>query len=264
MGSTASKHKRDAASTRKSAPKPNNTAGSVAAATTAGETTTTTDSDTTAVPLPDRVPGGWADIAMAMTCYEGKPTKTMETLAQMTAVREPVWRDSYAVECLIPDSFIIWEALQVQCIGAVTAFPCEHCRRGSGLWTQCVTLQDFLGGSCANCDHNSPLTRCSLRSTTPAKAAEENTAAAASAMTASPAPSNAPAAVLSAATSTPCATPRATASASQERAKRLHRMYETTAIACNAAAAALASAASAMSYLAEEYADEAGIHRNVD
>jgi hypothetical protein len=167
MGSMTSKRKRDAPSTPrylKIAPKPNNTAGSVAAATTAGETTSTTDPNTTAVLLPDGAPGGWADMAMDITRYEGKPSNAMETLAQMTAVREPVWRDwYYPVETFNLSRLFNWEALQVQCIGAVNAFPCEHCRRGYGPWAQCVILQGFLDGSCANCHYNCHGFRCSLR-----------------------------------------------------------------------------------------------------
>lgn len=63
-------------------------------------------------------------MAMDITCFEGKPSKAISTLAQMTAVREPVWRDSYhPVERFNLSRFFNWEALQVQCIGAVTAFP---------------------------------------------------------------------------------------------------------------------------------------------
>ncbi|RHZ63994.1 DUF3716 domain-containing protein [Aspergillus thermomutatus] len=260
MGSMTCKRKRDAASTRKSAsatPKPNTTAGSVAAAANAAEITSTTGPDTTVVPPPDVAPGDWADMAMDITCYEGKPSRAMEALGQKTAVREPVWRATYdPEESFNLGRFVNWEALQVQCIGAVTASPCEHCRRGYGPWAQCVMLQGYLRGSCANCHYNSDGARCSFRPPKTAKAAEKNTAAAASVTTASEAPSHAPA-------PTPSAAVRAAATAAQKRAKKLHHLCRTTAIACDAAAVALASAARVMSHLAQECVDEAGIHEKV-
>ena len=60
------------------------------------------------------------------------------------------------------------EALCAYQVGEVNEPPCTHCERGIGIYQQCVSVKDFLNGSCANCHYNSEGTRCSLRKfTTP-------------------------------------------------------------------------------------------------
>lgn len=55
------------------------------------------------------------------------------------------------------------EALFGQLTGQVNAVPCQHCARGFGVWTQCVSVAGFFRGSCANCHYGSEGARCSLR-----------------------------------------------------------------------------------------------------
>jgi hypothetical protein len=82
-------------------------------------------------------------------------------LVEMAIRREPVLRPEA--------SEINWarvvnkEAVAAQVAGEVNEFPCRHCDRGNGPFTECVSVYGFLNGSCANCHYNSSGRRCSLR-----------------------------------------------------------------------------------------------------
>jgi hypothetical protein len=59
------------------------------------------------------------------------------------------------------------EAVLAQAVGEVEISPCNHCKVGVGVFTDCVRVQDgdkhFLRGSCASCHANSLGKRCSFR-----------------------------------------------------------------------------------------------------
>lgn len=55
-------------------------------------------------------------------------------------------------------------AVYAQTVGQVANPACEHCKRGHGPWTLCITVPGFYKGSCANCAYSSSGNRCSFRS----------------------------------------------------------------------------------------------------
>ena len=56
------------------------------------------------------------------------------------------------------------EAFLAQMVGTeYVADPCNHCASGSGVFTQCVTVNGLFAASCANCHYGSEGARCSFR-----------------------------------------------------------------------------------------------------
>ena len=90
-------------------------------------------------------------------------TAVMEALAARPTVRNAVLRSNDRAVNLSRPSNI--EAMLGQMVGDISNPACEHCSRSrpSGLWTSCVIVEGFFGGSCANCHYNNMAPRCSLR-----------------------------------------------------------------------------------------------------
>jgi hypothetical protein len=47
--------------------------------------------------------------------------------------------------------------------GDVAEVPCDHCARGNGRFTACITLYPWFQGACSTCIFTSKANRCSLR-----------------------------------------------------------------------------------------------------
>jgi hypothetical protein len=54
------------------------------------------------------------------------------------------------------------EAHLAQAVGTINNPECSHCARGSGPWETCVSVNQHLSQSCANCHYNNEGRRCSL------------------------------------------------------------------------------------------------------
>jgi hypothetical protein len=85
----------------------------------------------------------------------------MTRLAAHVPVRLPQIREGRTVTTTRPTNM---EALMGQMVGSEhVADPCMHCTAGSGVWTECITVDGMFTGSCANCHYGSEGTRCSFR-----------------------------------------------------------------------------------------------------
>jgi hypothetical protein len=90
-----------------------------------------------------------------------RPTQAMGALALLPPRRRPVLRAGRTTNPTRPSNL---EAELGQIVGqARNLRPCVHCIRGQGVWTVCVVVAGFFGGSCANCHYGSEGARCSLR-----------------------------------------------------------------------------------------------------
>ena len=81
----------------------------------------------------------------------------MTRLAAHVPVRLPQIREGHIVTTTRPMNM---EALIGQMVGS------EHVAdptAGSGVWTECITVDGMFTGSCANCYYSSEGTRCSFR-----------------------------------------------------------------------------------------------------
>jgi hypothetical protein len=56
-----------------------------------------------------------------------------------------------------------------QVVGAVQIKSCKSCRMKQGPWKDCVVVDGFLVGACANCHYGGKGVRCSLRPHRPCK-----------------------------------------------------------------------------------------------
>jgi hypothetical protein len=89
-----------------------------------------------------------------------RPTGTMVRLAALPPLRVPVLRPGRTSNPARPSNL---EAEFGQATGQVRVARCTHCAGGSGVWTECVVVAGFFGGSCANCHYGSEGARCSFR-----------------------------------------------------------------------------------------------------
>jgi hypothetical protein len=96
----------------------------------------------------------------ALPALPARPTRTMASLALLAVRRVPVLRPGRTTNPARPANL---EAELGQFTGQVHAAGCTHCAGGSGVWTVCVVVAGFFGGSCANCHYGSEGARCSLR-----------------------------------------------------------------------------------------------------
>src|SRR5580692_418610 len=90
-----------------------------------------------------------------------KVSAAFGAFSQRPAIRRPLLRDNKRKLLLYRQSNR--EAYLAQSVGRLSAAPCGHCEKEKGPWDQCVVVDGFLVGSCANCHHGGEGTRCSLR-----------------------------------------------------------------------------------------------------
>ena len=91
-----------------------------------------------------------------------KSTAATEKLRKMPATREPAFRrPGYHLNLDRPVSF---EAAMAQVVGTEPPEPCRRCANGCGPFTTCVTVDNYLLGSCANCQYLCKGVQCSFRS----------------------------------------------------------------------------------------------------
>jgi hypothetical protein len=96
----------------------------------------------------------------ALPALPPHPTRAMAALSLLAPRRVPVLRPGRTTNPARPANL---EAKLGQFTGQVHASGCTHCAGGSGVWTVCVVVAGFFGGSCANCHYGSEGARCSLR-----------------------------------------------------------------------------------------------------
>jgi hypothetical protein len=101
-----------------------------------------------------------AAAAPALPPLPANPTRAMVALSLLAARRVPVLRPGRTTNPRRPANL---EAELGQFTGQVHASGCTHCAGGAGVWTVCVVVAGFFGGSCANCHYGSEGARCSLR-----------------------------------------------------------------------------------------------------
>jgi hypothetical protein len=89
-----------------------------------------------------------------------RPTGNTVRLAALPPLRVPVLRPGRTSNPARPSNL---EAEFGQATGQVRVPGCTHCVGGSGVWTECVVVAGFFGGSCANCHYGSEGGRCSFR-----------------------------------------------------------------------------------------------------
>jgi hypothetical protein len=89
-----------------------------------------------------------------------RPTGNTVRLAALPPLRVPVLRPGRTSNPARPSNL---EAEFGQATGQVRVPRCTHCAGGSGVWTECVVVAGFFGGSCANCHYGSEGGRCSFR-----------------------------------------------------------------------------------------------------
>ncbi|KAH6665181.1 hypothetical protein B0J14DRAFT_236465 [Halenospora varia] len=98
--------------------------------------------------------------APALPALPSHPTRAMTALSLLAAQRTPVLRPGRTTNPARPANL---EAELGQVTGQVSVPGCTHCAGGSGVWTVCVVVAGFFGGSCCNCHYGSEGARCSLR-----------------------------------------------------------------------------------------------------
>jgi hypothetical protein len=101
-----------------------------------------------------------AAAAPALPPLPANPTRAMVALSLLAARRVPVLRPGRTPNPARPSNL---EAELGQFVGQARATECTHCAKESGVWTVCVVVAGFFGGSCANCHYGSEGGRCSLR-----------------------------------------------------------------------------------------------------
>lgn len=96
----------------------------------------------------------------ALPALPSHTTRAMTALSLLAAQRTPVLRPGRTTNPARPANL---EAELGQVTGQVSVPGCTHCAGGSGVWTVCVVVAGFFGGSCCNCHYGSEGARCSLR-----------------------------------------------------------------------------------------------------
>lgn len=140
-------------------------AAAPAAPPTIATATTTHKAVTWANPPTADAPPTTATTPPANPCQDLPPSEKVSAafgaFSQRPAIRRPLLRDNKRKLLLYRQSNR--EAYLAQSVGRLSAAPCGHCEKEKGPWDQCVVVDGFLVGSCANCHYGGEGTRCSLR-----------------------------------------------------------------------------------------------------